>query len=179
MTPPTVVAATHADLTSLVELAARTFPLACPPGTTDEDIAQFLAQNLAAPSFTSYLSDPNRKIWVVRAYQDLIGYAMTVFGPITDPEVTSVLSQDPELELSKLYLDATVHSSGAATAMMTAVIADAREQGRSRIWLGVNQLNVRAQRFYTKQGFARVGIKHFVVGAQRHSDFIMARELDS
>jgi ribosomal protein S18 acetylase RimI-like enzyme len=53
----------------------------------------------------------------------------------------------------------------------------ARALGRAGLWLGVNQENTRARRFYEKQGFEVVGTRTFVVGAQTHDDFVMQRTL--
>jgi RimJ/RimL family protein N-acetyltransferase len=51
----------------------------------------------------------------------------------------------------------------------------ARAAGRAGIWLGVNQLNARANRFYERSGFALVGTKRFLVGGSWEDDFV--REL--
>ena len=48
----------------------------------------------------------------------------------------------------------------------------ARGAGRAGIWLGTNQANARAQRFYEKSGFTRVGTKRFRLGSQWEHDFI-------
>jgi len=45
------------------------------------------------------------------------------------------------------------------------------------MWLGVNQLNARAQRFYAKHGFERVGVKRFLVGDRFEDDFVYERAL--
>ena len=45
------------------------------------------------------------------------------------------------------------------------------------MWLGVNQRNERAQRFYAKHGFEVVGTKHMRVGDRIHDDFVLARVL--
>ena len=45
------------------------------------------------------------------------------------------------------------------------------------VWLGVNQENARAQRFYGRHGFAVVGAKRFRVGDRDESDFVMELEL--
>ena len=47
--------------------------------------------------------------------------------------------------------------------------------GARSVWLGVNQRNERANRFYEKQGFAIVGTKRFLVGSRWFEDFV--REL--
>ncbi|HYZ69099.1 MAG TPA: GNAT family N-acetyltransferase, partial [Mycobacterium sp.] len=41
-----VAAAVEADLAELADVAARTFPLACPPAVTPQNIAAFIDENL-------------------------------------------------------------------------------------------------------------------------------------
>jgi len=43
------------------------------------------------------------------------------------------------------------------------------------VWLGVNQQNGRANRFYEKHGFAIVGTKGFELGGRREDDFVRER----
>jgi ribosomal protein S18 acetylase RimI-like enzyme len=45
------------------------------------------------------------------------------------------------------------------------------------IWLGVNNENARAQRFYAKSGFEKVGSKRFLMGDAYEDDFVMERSL--
>ena len=47
----TVAAATPADVTELAAVATATFPLACPPSVTAENVAAFLSDNLSADNF--------------------------------------------------------------------------------------------------------------------------------
>jgi ribosomal protein S18 acetylase RimI-like enzyme len=67
------------------------------------------------------------------------------------------------------------HGSGVAAALMAAVLDHARAAGARSVWLGVNQRNERAQRFYAKQGFAVTGTKTFRLGAHLEADYVMAR----
>ena len=60
---------------------------------------------------------------------------------------------------------------------MAAIVERAAQTGRVGLWLGVNQENERAQRFYTKHGFRTVGTRTFQVGTQTHQDYVMEREL--
>jgi RimJ/RimL family protein N-acetyltransferase len=45
------------------------------------------------------------------------------------------------------------------------------------VWLGVNQLNERAQRFYAKSGFSKVGTKRFLVGDRYEDDYVFERSV--
>ncbi|MGK5681205.1 GNAT family N-acetyltransferase [Actinoplanes sp. URMC 104] len=166
----------EADTELLHDLAARTFGLACPPGTLQADIDAFIATHLSVASFRGYLADPGRILLLAVHDDEPVGYSMLVDGPIKDPDVAAVID-DVSIELSKFYLAPDRHGSGAAAALMTATLAAAAGTGASSCWLGVNQQNVRAAKFYAKHGFEVVGTKRFLVGAQWHDDHIRRRAL--
>ena len=46
------------------------------------------------------------------------------------------------------------------------------------LWLGVWERNLRAQAFYRKHGFRKVGTQIFVVGTDPQTDHVMLRELE-
>ena len=155
----------------LAAVAARTFPLACPPSTPADNIASFIDTNLTATRFAEYLADPRHAVLTARHDDRIVGYAMLIRGDPDDPD-------DPDAaELSKLYLLPDYHGSGVATALMDTTLATAAEWGMRCVWLGVNQENQRAQRFYLKSGFKINGTRTFRVGARRENDYVMVREL--
>ena len=57
-----VVTSNSVDVQELADVAARTFPLACPPSMAPGNIAAFVAANLSAARFGEYLADPHRAI---------------------------------------------------------------------------------------------------------------------
>lgn len=160
------------DAAILADVAAATFALACPPGTASDDVADFISKVLSEERFAEYLADPARTL-LVAGNGTPVGYAMMVEGSPADPDVAAAVSVTPAFELSKMYVRPERHRSGAAQALMAASLAVARDAAAAGVWLGVNQLNVRAQKFYRKSGFDVVGTKTFQVGAHRHDDFVM------
>ncbi|WP_427005048.1 N-acetyltransferase family protein [Pseudarthrobacter sp. H2] len=165
------------DAGSLAELAAVTFPLACPPGSAPEDIAAHLANTLSEENFRAYLADPDVIVLVIHADGGLRGYSLQVFRPAQDPDVAAVLSCLPSAELSKCYVHPDHHGLGAAAELMHASVASAAAAGAAGIWLGVNSQNARAIRFYEKSGFRKVGTKSFQLGNTVEHDFVMERPL--
>ncbi len=161
------------DAEALSDVAAATFPLACPPELTDESIETFIAEVLSDERFGDYLSDPRRTVLKAASGSDIVGYAMLVAGDPADPAVAEVIDRRPALEISKMYVMPGHHGSGVSAALMNAAVEFARSGGYSVVWLGVNQLNERAQRFYGKHGFHRVGTKTFTVGGQLCHDYVM------
>src|SRR5687768_12954053 len=110
--------ATADDAGRLAELAAVTFPLACPPGSPPEDIAAHLANTLSPDNFRAYLADPAVTVLVMDADGELRGYSLLVARPAEDPDVAAVLTELPCTELSKCYVHPDHHGLGAAAELM-------------------------------------------------------------
>ena len=171
--------ATADDAGSLAELAAITFPLACPPGSDPKDISAHLASTLSPDNFRAFLADPSVTVLVIDAAGDLRGYSLLVDRPAQDPDVASVLTELPCTELSKCYVHPDHHGLGAAAELMHASIRSAAASGARGLWLGVNSQNARAIRFYEKSGFRRVGTKSFKLGSTVEHDFVMERAVQA
>ena len=148
----------------LATVAAQTFPLACPPSTPAENIASFIEANLSAARFAEYLADPQRAVLTAIRNDRIVGYAMLIRGVDEDTDVRRAVELRPAAQLSKLYLLPDYHGSGVASELMDTTLATAADWGVRCVWLGVNQENQRAQRFYLKNGFKVNGTRTFHVG---------------
>lgn len=156
----------------LHELAAATFGLACPPDTPAAAIVEFIATQLSEERFEAYLADPDRQIIVAADDGRFEAYAMLVTGEPADPDVAAVVRTRPAVELSKFYLRAGRHGSGLAAQLMDSTLESARLRGAAVVWLGVNQQNLRANRFYERSGFGIAGTKTFALGDRLEEDFV-------
>jgi len=171
----TVRPALPSDAEVLHELARHTFPLACPPTTTPEAIAEFITRHLSVESFHRYLNDPTRQILIGEVDGEPAGYVLFCSDEPSDPDVATALTARPTIELSKCYVLHNFHGTGVARALIVDGMARSRAQGFAAMWLGVNQENVRANRFYEKMGFQLAGTKKFLVGERWEDDYV--REL--
>ena len=169
-----VSAAMDADPTELADVAAVTFPLACPSAAAN-DVEAYLAANLSPEHFRAYLADPDRLVLTASESGRIIGYAMLIRGLGNDPDIARRIEPRPAVELSKMYVLPDWHRSGAAGALMQTGIAWAADQGTKAVWLGVNKNNQRAQRFYRKHDFEVVGTRSFRLGMRLEQDFVMVR----
>ena len=170
-----VTAATGAELPELAAVAAATFPLACPPSVTPENVAAFIDENLTQTHFAGYLNDPERLILVARRDGRITGYAMLVRGVPDDDAVQQAVTVRPAVEISKMYVLPDSHGKGASAALMAEVLHRAPDLDAKSVWLGVNQNNQRAQRFYAKHGFTISGTKTFRLGTRIENDYVMVR----
>jgi len=171
----TIRKATTDDAGLLAELAAVTFPLACPPSSSPEDIAAHVANTLSERYFREYLADADVTILVIDDDDALRGYSLLVNRPAEDPDVASALKVLPSMELSKCYVHPDHHGLGAAAELMQASLQAAAAAGAAGVWLGVNSQNARAIRFYEKSGFRKVGSKSFRLGTTVEHDFVLER----
>ncbi|BDZ54215.1 GNAT family N-acetyltransferase [Agromyces marinus] len=196
----TIRPANAGDAEALARLAAITFPLACPASTTSDAIAWFLAEHLSEVRFAEYLADPSRTVLVaepdradgagiaygeseeVAATGGLVGWSMlvqTAGGIPADADAAASVTTRPSIELSKLYVHPVAHGAGIAGTLMGATLSTAVGTGAAVAWLGVNQENSRAIRFYEKQGFEVVGTKRFRVGDRLEHDYVLERSLQT
>lgn len=172
-----VTPASSADTADLASVAAATFPLACPPSVSAQDVAAFIATNFSAQRFSDHLADPDRIVFCANEDHRIIGYTMLIRGVGSDPDIADAVQQRPAVELSKMYVLPSHHRSGAAAALMQAGIDWAASGGAAAVWLGVNKNNVRAQRFYRKHGFEVTGSRTFRLGDHDEDDYVMVRTL--
>jgi GNAT superfamily N-acetyltransferase len=185
MTAPSItvdVITDPASATALADVAAATFPLACPPHARPDDIAGFIDANLSAAAFTGHVTSPDSDVLAARtADGGLLGYALVHHRAPTDPDVAAVVTERPSSEISKMYVLPDHHGRSRTDPpshlLMRAAIDLARARGSAVVWLGVNQENVRAQRFYGKFGFTRAGVKTFDLGGSVEHDYVMALPL--
>ncbi|MGW0035738.1 GNAT family N-acetyltransferase [Gordonia sp. NPDC003376] len=172
---------------AVAEVAAATFPLACPPDSRPDDIAVFIRENLGPANFAAYIASPESEVLVARAADGtLAGYALVHHRAPADADVAAVITERPTSEISKMYVlpdhHAHIRPSETRTAppshlLMRAAIDRARLRGSAVVWLGVNQENERAQRFYAKMGFHRAGAKTFDLNGNIEHDYVLSQPL--
>ncbi|GAA1117720.1 GNAT family N-acetyltransferase [Arthrobacter flavus] len=162
------------DADQLTELAAITFPLACPASSRPEDIAHHMAAELSPAKFREHIANPDRTLLCLRDgdRDGLAGFSMLIHGDPTDDGVRSSLSIFPTIEVSKFYVHPDHHGQGQASTLMQATLEVAVQTGVRAAWLGTNNENLRAIRFYEKHGFTKVGVKTFRLGSGVENDFI-------
>lgn len=135
-------------------------------------IERFIGEHLTAERFTEYVADPGRAVLVAEEGDRVVGYAMLVHGEPYDADVRAVVRHTPTTELSKIYVLPDAHGGGIARDLLAAAVDVARDISAAGIWLGTNQANERAQRFYLKSGFERIGAKRFWVGDHYEDDYV-------
>jgi ribosomal protein S18 acetylase RimI-like enzyme len=165
--------ATEADVAALTEFGARTFRESFAKDNTVEDMQKHLDSAWRAELQRAEILDPALDTLLVR---DTTG-SLAGFAQLRDKRAPQGVTMTSPVELWRFYVDKPWQGRGLARALMTAVEDRARARGGRELWLGVWERNERAQAFYRKCGFEKVGTQVFVVGTDPQTDHVMLRRL--
>ena len=165
--------ATDTDAAALAEFGARTFAEAFGADNTAEDLAKHLASAWHPDLQLGEIRDPSLDILLA---VDTRG-AFAGFAQVRDAHAPEGVATNQPVELVRFYVDRPWQGRGLARALMSAVEECARRRGGRELWLGVWERNLRAQAFYRKCGFEKVGSKIFVVGDDPQTDHVMLKPL--
>ncbi len=158
------------DAPVLAELAAETFPLACPPGFDELAIRLHIRRRLSADAFRINLADVGLEYTIaLRSADSAVGYLLLAVPGATDEE--------PLLELKQIYVRPSYQGTGLADELMQRATARADELGFAGVWLGTSKVNSRAIAFYRRHGFEVVGERVFLVDDVPNEDWVMRRRI--
>ena len=137
---------------------------------TPENLALFL-QNHSPQKWRVELADPRCAVCVGEADGEAVAYAK-----LLPPDVPIPITA-PAMEVKQFYVLNGWQGTGVSHRLMGWAIDEARARGAKELYLSVFTENERAQRFYTRHGFAEVGRQKFMVGTHEDEDIIMRRAL--
>ena len=169
-----------ADAATLALVGASTFLEAYAGWIPGDAILGHCAKNHTEAAYAAYLAQPTSRAWLAEAAPGAapVGYAL-----LTEPDFSPELLEPEDLELKRIYVFSRFHRGrdGAGPAvgqgLMDLAIAHARGRRSPRLLLGLHQDNVRALRFYRKNGFEQVGTRQFQVGSTTFDDLVLGKPL--
>ncbi len=164
---------TPADAAILAEFGARTFRETFALENTAEDMAKHLASAWSPALQDAELRNP--LLDTLLAVEP--GGALAGFAQLRAEYAPAGVTTSKPIELKRFYVDIPWQGRGLASALMAEVEHAARRRGARELWLGVWERNARAQAFYRKCGFEKVGTQIFVVGSDPQTDHVMLRKL--
>lgn len=137
------------------------------------DILAHVTGRCDGDTFARWIDDPDAVvIYAGDARTDSpIGFAV-----LTVPDFPIALAPD-DIELRRIYTLAATHGRGLGPALLTAARDEARARGKRRMLLGTHPENLRAQRFYEREGFTLVGRRSFRIGERIFDDPVYALDL--
>ncbi len=158
------------DAERLLQFAARTYHQTFVSSNTSENMQAYIASAFTLPQITAELSDP-RAIFILAEVEG----QLAAYAKLFPDEAPECVTGDAPIELVRFYVDEPWHGSGLASALMELCLTEAQQGGFKTIYLGVWEKNFRAQAFYRKWDFMRVGEHIFQMGDDPQVDWWMMR----
>jgi diamine N-acetyltransferase len=102
-----------------------------------------------------------------------VGEVPVGFAKVKKYSLNEQIESIAQMELQKIYVLPYYHGSGAAAALMEAVLDLANEVCPDFIWLDTHISNAKAIHFYEKYGFQKIGKYYFTIGTQTFEYHLM------
>lgn len=177
--------ATASDSKALAALGTEVFTATFAHSCTKEQLQAFLDEAYTPEAIAKDIADSSKDVLVATEDDNdsssstpgeggkLLGFMYLTRGS-SEPCVDHL---ERPVELQRLYIALGAHGKGLGKALSLAADARAREQGFKTIWLGVWEENHKAQAFYRKMGYERIGEHVFDVGGDLQTDEIWWKPL--
>jgi len=166
----------QADITYAAAIAAigkRSFHDAFKPFfNKPEELLQYLEYTYNTEKIADSIAKSNNVFFIALYNCQAIGFAK-----VKIKSLNKQINDSRQIELLKIYVLKEYHGSGAAQALLDAVIQLAKKNQPDCIWLDVIIENERAIRFYEKNGFKKYGKHFFKIGTQTFTYDVMAMQI--
>ncbi len=96
------------------------------------------------------------------------------FAKVKKHSLNEQIDSIAQMELQKIYVLSYYHGIGAGAALMQVVVDLANQIQPDFLWLDTHISNEKAIRFYEKNGFKKVGKRHFMIGEQTFEYHLMS-----
>jgi diamine N-acetyltransferase len=136
------------------------------------NLAEYIRESFAAEKVRAEIEDENTLFFIIFLDGRAVGYAKMR----TDSEHECV-NNETAVELQRIYIVERVFGKGVGERLLNHCLETAKSKGFETLWLGVWEENRRAQRFYEKHGFRRVGTLTFPYGEEVGTNFVLEKVL--
>ena len=160
------------DIKTLQAIAKQTFTETFGSQNTAEDLAKFLNEEYDFDKLKAEVENPESFYYFYYFEDELAGYLKLNVG------AAQTESDYPEaLEIQRIYVLQKYQGKRIGLAMMQQALVIAEELKKPQVWLGLWENNFKAQAFYQKSGFKKVGSHDFILGDDRQTDHILLKIL--
>jgi len=162
------------DAETLQPLAIKIFndAFAANPLNKPEDMRDYIVEAFSLEQTRRELADANTTFFIAEVEDEMIGYAK-----LQENSTEDCVSDENPIELARLYVLKDFHGQGIAGKLMSECFKIAGTKTYRTMWLGVWEHNLRAQRFYEKLGFVKVGSHVFQLGKDAQIDWVMEKKM--
>jgi len=160
------------EIGPLQKIGRQTFQETFSDSNSEENMKNYLEEGFSVEKLTLELHNPDSEFYFAIHEKDIIGYLKINFG-----ESQTELKDHKALEIERIYVVNAFHGKHVGQLLCDKSITIAKEKGVEYVWLGVWEENVKAIRFYTKNGFVAFDKHIFKLGDDEQTDIMMRLKL--
>lgn len=160
----------HSD--ELSRLSSTSFKQAYADVHSAANLQAYCDQHFRAVDLQTQLSDPDTLCRVAYRNAKAVGFCLTKI------QASPVQLDGKAIELKQIYVLSSEYGAGTGPALFDDAVERCEASSANWLWLIVSAINDRAQRFYERRDFARIGKGPVLtVGSDQLTSLIMARSL--
>lgn len=167
-----IIRATISHLEDLKVLSRQTFFETFAAQNTKENMQQYLDMEFAEEKLTREISNPDSEFYLARLENKSIGYLKINFA-----DAQTQLKENNGMEVERIYVQKEFLGKNVGQFLFTKALETATKKNMDYIWLGVWEKNLRAIKFYEKNGFAKFSTHFFKVGEDEQTDVMMRKKI--
>ena len=160
------------NMRDVQRIARETFAETFSEANTVENMTRYLQENFSDEKIKTELSNPDTQFFIAWEGEAAIGYLKVNSG-----QAQTELQDPGSLEIERIYVKSNYHGKKVGQMLYGKAVETARSLKKSFIWLGVWEENLKAIRFYEKNGFIAFDKHVFVFGEDRQTDIMMKKVL--
>ena len=159
------------DLDILRRIGIQTFTETFAPVNTKEDIDIYLDSGFTSEKLTAEINNPDSQFYFINIDNNTAGY-LKVNLSSAQTEL-----QDPDsLEIERIYVLQEFQGQNAGQLLFSKAMEISREHKLKYVWLGVWEKNLKAIKFYEKNGFSVFDKHSFKLGNDLQTDILMKKQ---
>lgn len=160
------------ELSELIQMSRETFADTFGAENTPTDLQNYLDTAYAPAQLQRELQQTGSEFWFITVDQIPAGYLK-----LNVESAQSEKMGDDSLEIERIYIKKAYKRRGLGTKGYHFAVSEARRLGKAKIWLGVWEHNIPAQKFYQKMGFKQIGAHIFQLGQDKQKDLLLEKDL--
>lgn len=126
-----------------------------------QDLLNYYNSTFSVEKIENGIAKPNNVFWIAFANRLPVGYAKLKLNSKSE-----FINSENTCQLQKIYVLKDFLSMKIGFELQNILLEKAKELGFKEIWLYVLNSNERAISFYKKNGFEKIGIRHFQIGKE-------------
>ncbi len=160
------------DLMELISISRSTYYNSFAADNSPENMTLYLDAAFNKSNLTEELKNKKSNFYFVYLMDVVVGYFKINWG-----NAQTQINDKDTIEIERIYVLKEFQRKHLGQKMLAKIIEIAKSKKAKYIWLGVWEKNIKAIRFYEKNGFKKYGEHDFLLGKEKQNDHLMKLKL--